>query len=223
MNNQKLPEDCLSDADCWQEAATLAATENSWTDPDGTKGMVRWYRVQAVDHAGNRSLYGGPVQAILHDVTGPQPPGIKVDECWDSKKGFPGFCINGGGDDDTKRFRIACRMTPDTDEVLLDIVEGNQLLSWDFHDVFTPPFPLEDVTCRVWAEDSHGNLSEPSPEVVVPLIVAPETPTLLPPVITSIETAGSAETGWQSVLTWDMVNSPAIAGFDILRKMFSTR
>ncbi|MEM7126355.1 MAG: hypothetical protein AAF702_08525 [Chloroflexota bacterium] len=213
LHSEIAPGECASDADCWKVAATLTADENSWVDTDGTEETVRWYRIQAVDHAGNYSLYAGPIQSVIHDVDGPGKPGLNVDNCSDGM----GYCLTGGGDEETERLRIACRMTLETPEVLLTIFEGSQLNEFNVLSVYTPPFDLENVICRTWAEDEHGNLSEPSDPIEIPLIEAPNVPNLLPPIITSIETSGSADTNWQANIKWDMVSSPVIADFEILR------
>src|SRR5206468_92115 len=66
---------------CWKDIANVPGTTLAFVDSDLLLDTARWYRIQAVDSSGNRSFFAGPVQAIIHNLTPPNPPTLKDTEC----------------------------------------------------------------------------------------------------------------------------------------------
>ncbi|MFQ5858271.1 MAG: fibronectin type III domain-containing protein, partial [Anaerolineae bacterium] len=217
LNAESEPGGCFTDTDCWKEAATVAGDALTWTDTDATLETVRWYRVQAVDHFGNRSLFAGPVQAVIHDIDPPPPPQIRVGHCDPTGSDKDGDCITGGGSADTTRIRIYCKFSTDGSELPVAEVAGNSLDAFDLTTVYTPPLTLEDVVCRARAADAHGNLSGFSNAVTLELfpLTPPEAPQ---PIITDVETIAGGSAGWTGQVKWEMVDIPGLVGFRIARE-----
>ncbi len=213
LNSPIAPDACAGDHECWQEAVTLGPDATTWTDLDAALESVRWYRVQTVDAAGNRSYAAGPVQAVLHDNTPPPPPQVNFDSC--NKEGF--WCIWGSSDaPDVTRLRVACRFDPQGEEILIDEIPGNSLNAYSVVEAaYAPPLDLANLQCSVYAVDAHGNVSDPG-KVELPWLDSPLPPQVGQPVITQIETLGSSN-DLTARVHWEITDSPLIAQFHIAR------
>ena len=209
-----LQANCANEQQCWREVTRT--TQMQWHDLDPTLEQVRWYRLQAIDQDGNRSRYTAPVQAILHDITPPTPPNVNVLSC--DAVGLPGggFCINASPmTTDTTRYRVYCKFSADGQ--MLPISDTTQINNFRLESIYSPPYPLENVTCQMRAADAHGNLSDPTP-LNVPYMMA-KRPFVAPtPIITTINTALGGLNGYSAQLFWDVNDAGGLAGFRIDRE-----
>ncbi|MCB0035557.1 MAG: fibronectin type III domain-containing protein, partial [Anaerolineales bacterium] len=219
-------ESCNDFANCWVEVAVVDENTFEWLDTDGTLDQNRWYRIQAVDESGNRSMYTMPVNAILHDIEPPSKPDLRVRPCdKDPNDLVPEYCIEGGGDSDVTRYLVGCTFWPDSDEIYLIELEaevGGGLASYLITDLYDPPFDLDDVACTVRAVDEMGNISEPSDPAVIDQWAAEEPPVLPNPIISDITTVSLTELGNATAeIEWEMPHSPLIGSFRIDRDLLS--
>jgi hypothetical protein len=215
--------DCVDDTLCWVEVATVDANTFQWVDNDPQLHQARWYRLQAVDQSGNRSMYTMPLSATLHDIDPPGIPHFFVRPC---TPGNPtsGSCVEGDGDNDVTRFLIGCTFSADGGEIFLlerSAVNGNMPL-FDLTQLYTPPFPLEEVACTIRAVDALGNISEPSTPAVIDQWTSDQPPALPNPIITTITTISLDEQGnANALIQWEMPDSPLIESFRLDRETLS--
>jgi|GEM_PF-2180425 len=217
--------ECGDETACWAEVAAVDTNTFQWVDNDPQLKRARWYRLQAVDESGNRSLYTMPVQATLHDVDPPGKPGLTARLCSATPSDpTPDYCLEGDGDDQVTRFLVGCTFWPGSDEIFLlekEAVNGD-LAAFVVTDLYSPPFPLDDVACTVRAVDASGNISEPSDPAVIDEWAAEEPPTVPNPILTTISTVDLDEQGNASaLLEWEMADSPLIGSFRIDRERVS--
>ncbi len=214
--------ECGDEALCWMEVATVGTNTFQWIDNDPDLEQARWYRLQAVDESGNRSMYTMPVHATLHDITPPGPPLLSSFPCGATPSDpNPPFCLVADGDeDDVTRYLVGCTFSPDSDEIYLveRAAENGDMPAFAVTDLYEPPFPLENVACTVRAVDEMGNISEPSAPAVIDEWTSEQAPELPTPVITSITTIALEETGEATAaVKWEMPASPLIASFSLER------
>ncbi|MCI0399597.1 MAG: fibronectin type III domain-containing protein [Chloroflexi bacterium] len=217
--------DCLDDAVCWAEVATVDTNTFQWVDNDPQLEQARWYRLQAVDESGNRSLYTMPVHATLHDITPPGKPLLSAFFCSPSPGDpTPDYCLEADGDNDVARYLVGCAFWPDSDEIYLleKAAVNGDMASFTVTDVYQPPFPLDDVACTVRAVDELGNISEPSDPAVIDQWTSEQPPALPNPILTNVTTVALDEQGNATALIeWEMPDSPLIGSFRIDRETLS--
>jgi hypothetical protein len=205
--------------DAWQLVGTVqAGMPTTWIDTDATMETVRWYRVQAVDNSpyGNRSFFAGPVQAVLHDITPPPAPQLKVRPCNPAQGGQSSGCLNATASADTTRIRVYCKLSQDGDNLLLAEVPGNQLTNFDLASVYSPPLPLENISCYARSVDAHGNIGLLSLPVTVSLPLG--TATAPQPIITDIATLHGGANGWTAKIQWESLAAAGLEKFRISRE-----
>lgn len=210
---------------CWMEVATVDTNTFQWVDNDPQLQQARWYRLQAVDESGNRSLYTMPVHATLHDIDPPGKPVLVVEFCSPTPGDpTPDYCLEADGDADVTRYLVGCTFWSDSDETFLleqPSVNGD-MASFVVTDLYRPPFSLDDVACTVRAVDASGNISEPSEPAVIDQWTSEEPPTLPNPILTNITTAAlDAQGNATALIEWEMTDSPLIASFRIDRETIS--
>jgi hypothetical protein len=217
--------ECGDDAACWAEAAVVDANTFQWLDNDPQLETARWYRLQAVDESGNRSLYTMPVHATLHDISPPGKPILDVSFCSPTPSDpTPDYCLEADGDDDVTRYLVGCTFWPDSEEVFLleQAAVNGDMASFVVTDLYEPPFPLADVACTVRAVDEMGNISEASDPAVIEEWASEQAPGLPNPILTSITTVALDEQGHATALIeWEMAESPVIGAFRIDRETIS--
>lgn len=226
ISNNLPASSCNDFAACWVEVAVVDKETFKWVDSDSTLEQMRWYRLQAVDESGNRSMYTMPVQAVLHDIEPPSKPDLRVRPCsLTPSDPTPDYCIEGGGDSDVTRYLVGCTFWPDSDEIYLIEIEAEPngaLASYLITDLYDPPFDLDDVACTVRAVDERGNISEPSDPAIIDEWVAEEPPVLPNPIISDITTVSLTELGnAMAEIEWEMPDSPLIGSFRIDRDLLS--
>ena len=209
-----LQANCADEHLCWREVTRTTSLQ--WHDLDPTLEQVRWYRLQAVDQDGNRSRYTAPVQAIMHDITPPTPPGVNVTLCDPFGTLTQGYCVNATPTTtDTTRYRIYCRFSPDG--VMMPISDTTQINNFKLESVYTPPFPVSNVNCQIRAADAQGNLSTPAP-FLVPWMLSPRPIVAPAPIITTVNTALGGLNGYSAQLFWDVNDAAGLSGFRIDRE-----
>ncbi len=217
--------ECVDEAACWAEVATVDSNTFQWLDNDPTLEEVRWYRLQAVDESGNRSLYTMPVHAALHDIDPPGKPTLRVYNCSPTPSDpTPDYCLEAEGDADVTRYLIGCTFSPDGYEIFLAErpAIGGQLGEFYLYDEYDPAFPVDDVVCTVRAVDQSGNISEPSDPAVVDEWASEQPPALPDPILSNITTTALDEQGSATALVeWEMPDSPLIGSFHIDRETIS--
>ena len=217
--------ECGNVADCWLEVAVVDTDTFQWVDNDPQLEQARWYRLQAVDESGNRSLYTMPVHATLHDIDPPGKPLVSSDVC-SPTPGDPtlNYCIGADGDDDVTRYLVGCTFWPDSDEIFLteQTAVNGDLPLFTITDLYDPPFPLTDVACTVRAVDASGNISEASDPAVIGEWASEQPPALPNPILSSITTTSLDEFGSATaLLAWEMPDSPLIGSFRLDRETVS--
>jgi plastocyanin len=213
--------------DCWQDMATLPGDATEWEDPSTTcandpleqKGC--WYRVFAVDAAGNRSAPSQAVYALMYDTEPPTLPNIDPYTC-DNSNPNARNCIDIDIEPEPASVRVNCVLTPGGDEIFIAEVGPDQYIGLNLADlirsVYLPPMHLMDVRCRIILADVYGNLSDldDSPEFPV-VVLSDSADQLAKPVITNIETIFEGPGNWAAGLRWDIVAHPVLGGFEIER------
>ncbi|MFN8595007.1 MAG: hypothetical protein U0559_02310 [Anaerolineae bacterium] len=209
-----LQTNCVDEHQCWREVTRT--TQLQWHDLDPQMEQVRWYRLQAVDQDGNRSRYTSPVQAILHDVTPPTPPTVNVIPCDTSGGQEGGYCISATPTTtDTTRYRVYCQFSPDG--VMMPISDTTQINNFKLESVYSPTYPLQNVTCQLRAADAQGNLSAPA-SFNVPWMLSLRPIVAPTPIITTINTALGGVNGYSAQINWDVNDAGGLSGFRIDRE-----
>ncbi|NJN17101.1 MAG: hypothetical protein HC822_12915 [Oscillochloris sp.] len=222
--------ECGSAADCWAEIATLGASVRQWIDPNPQQAQARWYRVQAVDSAGNRSMYSMPLHATLHDVAPPAKPLINLFPCAkDPNDTNPEYCIeaedgNGGGNSDVTRYLVACTFEQGGAEIFLfeRAAANGAMPPFAITTLYDPPFALQQVECTVRAVDANGNISEPSQPAVIDEWHSEQPQLPRNPLLTKLSTVAlDADGNATAEISWDMPESPLIASFSLSRRLIA--
>ncbi len=210
---------------CWAEVAVVGADTFQWVDNDPQLQQARWYRLQAVDESGNRSMYTRPVHATLHDIDPPGKPTLVAEYCSPTPGDpTPDYCLEADGDADVTRFLLGCTFWADSEELFLleQTAVNGHMPSFVITDLYRPPFTLVDVPCTVRAVDESGNISEPSDPVTIDQWASEQPPTLPAPMLTNITTVALDDQGNATALIeWEMPNSPLIDNFRIDRTTVS--
>lgn len=225
FNNSIAPADCNDVADCWVEAATVAANTLQWIDNDPQLEQARWYRLQAVDESGNRSAYTMPVHATLHDIVPPGKPLLSDYNCSPTPSDpTPDYCLEADGGNDIVRYLVGCTFSADSDEIFLleQAAVNGDMPALTITDLYRPPFPLFDVACTVRGVDKLGNISEPSDPTTIDQWTNEQPPDLPNPIISSVTTASMNEDGDATALIeWVMPESLLIGSFRLERETLS--
>ena len=217
--------ECGDVSACWLEVAVVGTNTFEWVDNDPQIQQERWYRLQAVDESGNRSMYTMPVHATLNDIEPPDKPRLIVEFCSPTPGDpTPDYCLEADGDPDVTRYLVGCTFWPDSDEIFLleqEAVNGD-MEPFVVTDLYDPPFRLEDVVCTVRAVDESGNISESSDPATIDQWASEQPPTLPDPIISNITTVALNEQGDATArVEWEMPNSPLIDSFHIDRETIS--
>ena len=200
---------------CWDDIIVPANT-STWLDNTASMQEVRWYRVMAVDAAGNRSIPRGPVNSIIHDTEPPGAPELDSRRC-DPLTGIA-YCLDIHGTPDTARLLLFCRFTPDGEELFVAEFESDIVIGVDWPAIYQPPLTLEEVTCRAIAADTYGNMTDlGASDVETFILTSDESNQVSPPIITNINAVYESNT-WRADIQWDITDTPAIKGFRILRQ-----
>jgi hypothetical protein len=217
---------CASANDCWAEVATVGANVFQWVDTDPQQAQSRWYRVQALDTAGNRSMHTMPVHATLHDVQPPGKPLLDAFACAKTPSDpNPDYCLevdaDPGVNDDVTRYLIACTFEPGGAEIfLLERAAVNGALpQFNLTELYQPPFPLANVQCTVRAVDANGNISDPSDPAQINLWAGEQPEPPPPPQLTALTTTALDDQGNVTAeVRWAMADSPLLTGFRLRRE-----
>jgi hypothetical protein len=230
FSNTIPPDECTDAATCWLEVATVGADTRQWSDDISTVGRTRWYRLQAVDTAGNRSMYTMPVHVTPHDTQPPSKPRLRVERCQlppeptTISQIASEYCLEADGEGTTTRYLIGCTFQPGGEEIFLFEQEavGGTMPPVNITDYYDPPFPLNDVTCTVRAVDANGTISEPSEPGSIGQWGSEQPPNLPNPIVTDIVTTDIMENDAATVeVRWEMPATPQIASFRLSRELIA--
>ncbi len=213
--------------DCWTDVATLAGNQFAWSDgaapcvndPLDPEGC--WYRVVALDAAGNRSAPSQAVYAIIHDTTAPSQLDITPTTCKNPADPDNSQCVNIVSD--SVSIRLNCRFSPDGEELFLTDIDAADFLGLDWvatiKAIYQPPLHLEDVACRLILSDEYGNLSDIDAFPAFLVDIDSDNPDqLAQPILTQIESVFEGPGNWAATLHWEMAAHPMLGEFVVERQ-----
>lgn len=209
---------CADPETCWRLLADVPTTATSVYTHVGIMGPLQrdkpyWYRIRAVDAAGNLSAPSEPVHASLHDRFPPGTPDIVYD-------GEVVRIQKSPGDTDVVEALLYCSVD-DGPFRLWKVLEPDAVgeAVYDLYHQYKPPVPTR-LVCQAQVVDANGNRSGFSAltsviEITPPVIKDPPAP-----IITVISTTGSVEKGWEAVVNWEAEPTPGVKGFRLYRQVY---
>jgi len=207
-----LVSDCADPETCWVILSDIPDPATSVYTHSGIAGPLQqdkpyWYRIRAVDAAGNLSAPSEPVHAVLHDRSAPSKPSILYSE----------YLFVDGPPDAVEVF-IYCSVD-DGPYRLWKILEPDASgdAVYELYNEYKPPVPTS-LLCRAQVVDANGNRSEFSDPTASIRLGPPAAKDPPAPVITVISTTGSADKGWTAVVNWGAEPTPGVKGFRLYRE-----
>jgi hypothetical protein len=188
-------------------------TATSFQDTAIALDLDYWYRVRAVDAAGNLGPLTAPIWAMAPDRVGPGNATVNTDE-----GGV--IIVDPAPPCDTAVIHLSCRFGTETQEHYLQQleVEGCGPTVFSLYEFYSPTVPVS-ATCKVQPFDAHGNAGGVTSVPVTGAwhgCLGPTTLSLPAPVITSITTVGT--TGhYRARVEWDVATDPTLTGFRVVR------
>jgi hypothetical protein len=190
---------------CWNQIYSGAGT--SFNDTGTVTDTIYWYRVRAVDAAGNLSAFSEPVYAVVRDTTPPCDPQVTSPEGRIVIRACPQA-------PDTALYALYCSF--DGPELMIAQIHTGTLpqATFDLNQYYDPPYPMTPV-CRVQAIDSHFNRGNFVSVPAAPLCPSrPITP--ITPIITGV-TAFAGGVYGAAQIAWSAQTAPGLQEFRIHR------
>jgi len=191
---------------CWAQIAQTA--QSVFTDADVMTHTIYWYRVRAVDAAGNLSAWSEPVYGKVYDNVPPCAPHVTVEGTQIIVESCPEA-------PDVARHLLYCSFDGGPEMMITTVPTATGGIHVDLREYYTPPYPLAPV-CRVQSVDQSGNRS---PLVAAPVgLICPVDPiTPMTPIIEDIATLDGGVYGWTAQVQWATEPSPLLQEFRIYR------
>jgi hypothetical protein len=191
---------------CW--APVAETTQAAFTDADVMTDTVYWYRVRAVDDAGNLSAWSEPVYGKVYDRIPPCAPHVTIEQTIIIIETCPQA-------PDVAQHLLYCSFDGGPEMMISTVPTATGGTHVDLREYYTPPYPLTPV-CRVQSVDRSGNRSPLVAAQVSALCpTGPITP--LTPIIMDITTLAGGVHGWTAQVQWAAEQSPLLQEFRIYR------
>lgn len=191
---------------CWAQIGATA--QSAFTDADVMTHTVYWYRVRAVDAAGNLSAWSEPVYGKVYDRIPPCAPHVTVEGTQIIVETCPEA-------PDVARHLLYCSFDGGPEMMITTVPTATGGVHVDLREYYTPPYPLSPV-CRVQSVDQSGNRS-PLVGAQVGLLCPTDPITPMTPIIMDIITLDGGVYGWTAQVQWATEPSPLLQEFRIYR------
>ncbi|MBN2390925.1 MAG: fibronectin type III domain-containing protein, partial [Anaerolineae bacterium] len=191
---------------CWSQIGETA--QSVFTDADVITYTVYWYRVRAVDAAGNLSAWSEPAYGKVYDRIPPCAPHVTVEGTQIIVETCPEA-------PDVAWHLLYCSFDGGPEMMITTVPTATGGIHVDLREYYSPPYPLAPA-CRVQSVDQSGNRST---LVTAPVgLLCPTDPiTPITPIIMDITTVPGGVYDWTAQVQWATEPSPFLQEFRIYR------